>query len=575
LLVDSEPSKKPIKFADDYYNDLANNLDNIKRFGLICGDISRLPTDTQIKLLRRFGKTEREIEALLKQQEETRIYRALIRADKNLDEDEKREKIEERVIKLRDKFFWISFKRYFKKMFFDQTFKTRKKAYDNQENSEVFIGNSVFEHRQATQKFEDYVKNQTRYTEEVLKRQTLLSAEGEPLCTLYDLYLKKIDNEKNELINKADGIQKLVKQNNYYSVLVTVTLPSGFHSRTQKFGKIFFNDKFEGVTISKGIETLQKIFSNPNKTASKKKWTVFGLRALQPHHDNSAHMHIYLSGTEEHVKKMCELLEKETRKTFGKKFNEEHSFDVKVEDLKKGQLKNYLLTYLLGNEKTKKGDASKYAKIKEWSQNLNVRRFAWFGLDGVTTTRLAKNEYIKKFKNGTLTQRDKEFFDFFEEEKGKLRFNYQKYIVETGGVGYDRKDKALLKIEKIVEEKTGKYGNNYTLVKGLSFFKNNEQHSMIFEKVYIIVKFYYDPRFDEEESTKEETITTQNNEVAKVSYSFPSRCSDCSENKNFYTEKEDIFDEIEPKNQKIPPEAETETEFWGSTPSVFTSFATT
>jgi hypothetical protein len=69
LLVDSEPSKKPIKFADDYYNDLANNLDNIKRFGLICGDISRLPTDTQIKLLRRFGKTEREIEALLKQQE--------------------------------------------------------------------------------------------------------------------------------------------------------------------------------------------------------------------------------------------------------------------------------------------------------------------------------------------------------------------------------------------------------------------------------------------------------------------------------------------------------------------------
>jgi hypothetical protein len=307
-------------------------------------------------------------------------------------------------------------------------------------------------------------------------------------------------------------------------------------------------------------------------------------------------MHIYLSGIEEHVKKMCKQLEKETRKIFGADFSEERSFDVVIEDPKKGSLNNYLLTYLLGNEKTRKGDANKYEEIKEWSQNLNIRRFAWFGLDGVTTTRLAKNEYIRRFRNGDLTQRDKEFFDFFEEEKGKLRFNYQKYIEETGGVGYNRKDNARLKIEKILEEKTGKYGENYTLVKGLSFFKNRDQHDIMFEKIYVVISSYDPiygigeeitlPPLNEEDTevpyffedlTNEETITTQNNEVAKVSYSFPS-CAPSADKKSIFTVvKDGIYDKFLIKNRKIlkkSPKTKEETEFWKSSMLAFINFST-
>lgn len=259
------------------------------------------------------------------------------------------------------------------------------------------------------------IKRQDELNKELMKEIKLVSGIEE--ITLYDAWKSSTSNPYNrfvELVTRVKGFEEYAATKGHEAQFITITAPSKYHAYLSTGHK---NKKYGGFSPRDTHEQLMRQWQRVRAQFSKQDIDVYGMRIVEPHHDETPHYHAVFFGAKDDLQKAVEVM----RDYFTKEDREELKdskvrFDAVDIDSKKGSAVGYIIKYLAKNivsknvnekagddDETGKPITETAGKVVAWARTWGIRQFTFFGGASITPWRELRR-MNNVMDNGVLEQ---------------------------------------------------------------------------------------------------------------------------------------------------------------------------
>lgn len=206
------------------------------------------------------------------------------------------------------------------------------------------------------------------------------------LAELHDKSIGNLTNRRSELMCRIYGMEKLAKEIGYVADFYTLTCPSRMHACVSASGDQ--NPKYDGTTPVEAQRYLTKLFSQIRAAYTRRGLEIFGLRVVEPHHDETPHWHILVFIHPDQQPILRKLFKgyalKESPDEPGA---QKYRFKYVEIDSSKGSATGYIIKYIsknidghgvdLDSHGNKASEAAE--RIQAWKTTWGIRQFQFFG----------------------------------------------------------------------------------------------------------------------------------------------------------------------------------------------------
>lgn len=217
--------------------------------------------------------------------------------------------------------------------------------------------------------------------------------------TLQELSDKSVSNpgiQRNELMTRLAGFDKIAVNLGHIGIVYTITCPSRMHASITKDDKSFKNPNYDETTPAQAQKYLNNIWARIRAELGRQEIKPYGFRVAEPHQDGTPHWHVLLYMPNEHAETIEQVIRHYAlQDSPDEKGAQKHRIDIIPIDRSKGTGTSYLAKYIAkgidghgldmdidGGEPTSAAE-----RVKAWATTWGARQFQQIGGPPVTLWR--------------------------------------------------------------------------------------------------------------------------------------------------------------------------------------------
>ena len=312
---------------------------------------------------------------------------------------------------------------------------------------EKYVSNVTLQHK----------RQQAQRNRKILE-QCIATNELEQTYTLQELSDLSVSNPKiqrNELMTRLAGFDKLALDHGHVGVVYTVTCPSRMHASMTKDGKTQTNPNYDGTTPADAQKHLSTVWARIRAKLDRMGIKVYGFRVAEPHQDATPHWHALLYMDAKHEASVQQVIRQYAlQDSPNENGAQKHRVNAVKIDRSKGTGTSYLAKYISkgidghgldmdidGGEPTSAAE-----KVKAWAATWGVRQFQQIGGPSVTLWR-----ELRRLGGNGLPASLKAIWDAANEGL------WDAFVMLMGGP-FARRDESPISIAKQWNDKLNRYG---------------------------------------------------------------------------------------------------------------------
>jgi len=213
------------------------------------------------------------------------------------------------------------------------------------------------------------------------------------LAELSDISVSNPKIRRGELMVRVSGFEQLAKECGHIGVFYTLTCPSRMHAMHHHGER---NTRYDGTTPRDAQTYLNRQWRRVRAALKRKGITVYGLRVVEPHHDETPHWHLLLFMAPRHARSVTEIMRHYALQVDGDEPGaSERRLTVERIDPKKGSAAGYVAKYISKNIDGHGLDAGEFGedpvhaadRVEAWASTWGVRQFQQVGGPSVSVWR--------------------------------------------------------------------------------------------------------------------------------------------------------------------------------------------
>jgi len=217
--------------------------------------------------------------------------------------------------------------------------------------------------------------------------------------TLQELSDKSVSNpeiQRNELMTRLAGFDKIAVDHGHIGIVYTITCPSRMHASITKNDKSFKNPNYDNTTPAQAQKYINNVWARIRAELDRQEIKPYGFRVAEPHQDGTPHWHVLLYMQNEQAEAVEQVIRHYAlQDSPDEKGAQLHRVDVITIDRSKGTGTSYLAKYIAkgidghgldmdidGGEPTSAAE-----RVKAWANTWGNRQFQQIGGPPVTLWR--------------------------------------------------------------------------------------------------------------------------------------------------------------------------------------------
>ena len=187
------------------------------------------------------------------------------------------------------------------------------------------------------------------------------------------------------------GLEEFAGERGHVARFITLTCPSRMHARHFQSGDA--NPRYDGTSPGKAHGHLMRLWNNALRKTKHAGIECFGLRVVEPHHDETPHVHVLAFVEAARADEFVAVLRAHAmREDSAEPGAELHRFKVEDIDPAKGSAVGYVAKYVSkstdGHGLEADGDEKASAsRVVVWARVWRIRQFQFFGVPPITAFR--------------------------------------------------------------------------------------------------------------------------------------------------------------------------------------------
>lgn len=243
------------------------------------------------------------------------------------------------------------------------------------------------------------VRGQRKANEEYLKQMDIEDTETGERFDLFEKVMGSISNpeiRRMELMAQIAGIERVAMQRGDIGMFVTITTPSKYHptkvtgKKDEKKATINGNWSKRAYTPKDGQAYLVRVWSKIRTAFKDYGLKVYGVRVVEPHHDETPHWHLLLFTDKASRAQVIDIMRKKALAVDGREQGaQKHRF--KCEHMNRGGAVSYIAKYISKNidgyaldgeidNDTGKPLSDTAAAVTAWAATWRIPQFQFYNL---------------------------------------------------------------------------------------------------------------------------------------------------------------------------------------------------